>query len=69
MSQYLSDLEFIENILKNLIILNHLILILGIKINFVHRYHTRVNGIHQLTLNRTCASLVKRNSSGKDVNI
>lgn len=51
MIENLSDLELIEHILKNLIVLNHLILTLGIKVNLMHRNSPRVYRIHELTMN------------------
>lgn len=49
----LSDLEFVENVLKNLIVLNHLVLALRVEVHLMHRHHPRMSGVHQLTVNRT----------------
>ena len=54
----LSELELVEHILKHLVVLNHLVLTLGVEINLVHRHSTRVNRIHELTVNRAWTSLL-----------
>lgn len=54
---YLGDFEFVENILKDLIILNHLILIFRIEIDLVHRHDPWMSGIQKLAMNRTGTSL------------
>ena len=46
----LGYLELIKDILKDLIVLDHLVLILGIKVHLVHRYDPRVRSVHQLAV-------------------
>jgi hypothetical protein len=69
---YLSDFEFVEDVLKHLIILNHFIFILSIKIHLMHRNNSRMSGIKKLTMNRTGTSLTKieqfKNQIGKTIN-
>lgn len=49
----LGDLEFVKDILKNLVVLYHLVLVPGVEVHLVHRHHFGVNHVHQLAMNRT----------------
>nr|GMC90430.1 hypothetical protein Iba_chr04fCG8060 [Ipomoea batatas] len=49
----LGDFEFVEDILKDLVVLDHLLLVLGIEIDLVHRHHPWMSGIHKLAGNCT----------------
>lgn len=57
---YLCDFQFIEYILKHLIVLNHFILILSIEINLMHRHDSRMSGIKKLAVNSTWTCLKNR---------
>lgn len=49
----LGDLEFVEDILKDLVILDHLVFALRVEVDLVHRHHPWMCRVHQLTVNRT----------------
>ena len=49
---HLRDLEFVEHILQDLVVLDHIVLILGVEIDLVHRHGTRMSRVHQLARNR-----------------
>lgn len=49
----LCDLELVEDILKDFVVLNHLILVLGFKVHLVHGHNAGMGGVHQLALDRT----------------
>ena len=53
----LSDFEFVKDVLKNLVVLDHLVLALGVEVDLVHRHHPWMNGVHQLAVDRTRTSL------------
>lgn len=65
---YLGDFEFIEDILKNLIILNHLVLTFRIEIDLVHGHNPRMDRIHKLAVYGTRTSL-RREKSIQETNI
>lgn len=54
---YLGDFEFVEDILKDLVVLNHLVLVLCIEINLVHGHDPWMSGVQKLAMNRTGTSL------------
>jgi len=57
-SQYLDYAQLVEHILKNLVVLDHVIFGLLIKVNLMHLYHSGMNHIHQLALHRPRRSLL-----------
>ena len=52
----LGDFELVEDILKDLVVLDHLVLALGVEVDLVHRHHPRMSRVHQLAVHRarTC---------------
>lgn len=53
----LSDLELVEDVLKDLVVLDHLVLALGVEIDLVHRHHPGVDRVHELALHGAGARL------------
>lgn len=54
---HLGDLELVEDVLKNFVVLDHLVLRLGVEVDLVHRHRPRVRRVHQLARHRPRRSL------------